>query len=178
MSHFTPKPEQASPEDKGTTHSHQSEQELIKMKKHFEDLPHSPPLTILSDEKWYPYSQYEFHRDGSLYADSAARVTTPSVPEVLSIVLPTGFDLTPSSNKSKPGTPPPPPSSYRATSTVVDFPSTPENNKSVINVERDAQQDSEERCGLHCMFQLLDLFSNYYLTYFSLFLLSFCTERN
>mmetsp|Transcript_15862 Transcript_15862/g.38122 ORF Transcript_15862/g.38122 Transcript_15862/m.38122 type:complete len:170 (+) Transcript_15862:1-510(+) len=128
-------------EEIDTTESHQSEQQLSKMKKFFAALPQSPPLTILSDEKWYPYSQYEFHRDGSPFADSVERVTTPSVPEVLSIDLPTGFEASnlntsPAKNSAPP---PPPPSSYRSTPTVVDFPTSPESER-----DDDAKQKIEE----------------------------------
>mmetsp|Transcript_28021 Transcript_28021/g.51185 ORF Transcript_28021/g.51185 Transcript_28021/m.51185 type:complete len:170 (+) Transcript_28021:167-676(+) len=117
------------------------------MKKHFQDLPRFPPITILSDEKWYPYSQYEFHPDGSLYADTVELATTPSVPEVLSIDLPTGFEatnLTPSPSSSKPRSGTPPPSSNRTTPTVVDFPSTPTNNVSTV-VDLPSKRKNEER---------------------------------
>ena len=125
--------------------SHRSEQELTKTKKFFEDLPRSPPLTILSDEKWYPYSQYEFHRDGSPYAESVERVTTPSVPEVLSIDLPTGFEasnLSPSSKPKQSNTASQPAATaYRSTPTVVDFPSTP---KSERKIATEVKPDAEE----------------------------------
>jgi len=136
-------PDKASPEEKDSSKTHQSEQELEKMKKYFEDLPRSPPVTILSDEKWYAYSQYEFHHDGSPYADSAERVSTQSVPEVLGINLPIGFEaskLTPT--PAEPKSPPPAPD--RATATVVDFPSTPENKRSYVNVETVAKRRTSE----------------------------------
>jgi len=135
MRNILPKPASAEKKE-AAVRSHQSERELGLMKGHFRDLPRSPPLTILSDEKWYPYSQYEFHRDGSPYADTAERTTTPSVPEVLSIDLPTGFEasnLTPSTSSKPPARSyTPPPSSNRAAPTVVDFPSTPKNNQSTV----------------------------------------------
>ena len=135
-----------------TSHDLQSEQELINMKKYFKDLPLSPPLTILSDEKWYPYSQYEFHRDGSSYADSAERKSIDkTVPEVLSIDLPTGFDASHFSHFSSPPPPPPPPDSsgFRSTPTVVDFPSTPPSSSKTTSEEKEdpnLKQGEEERC--------------------------------
>lgn len=138
------------------TPSHQSEQELTTIKKLFNNLPRSPPLTILSDEKWYPYSQYEFHRDGSPYADSVERVTTPSVPEVLSINLPTGFEasnLSPSSSSSlsnskkhssSSATSTPPRTNNAYTPTVVDFPTTPKSGRNVVSDDVIQQRDAEE----------------------------------
>jgi len=141
-------PEQVHPNENCTSLSHQSEQELTKMKKYFVDLPCSPPMTILSDEKWYPYSQYEFHRDGSPYYTEPAermKMTTPSVPEVLSIDLPTGFEA--SNLRSSPSnlsaTPPPPSYLVGATPTVVDFPSTPKSKGGGTN-KCNVQQASEE----------------------------------
>ena len=125
------------------------------MKQYFKDLPRSQPVTILSEEKWYPYSQYEFHRDGSPYADSAAqRVSVaPAVPEVLSIELPTGFEaidlnMSPSSkakrkggsNNSHPANP-----AAAQTPTVVDFPTTPKSGKSFLEgvIQPKVQVDEE-----------------------------------
>ena len=102
------------------------------MMKHFQDLPRTLPLTILSDEKWYPYSQYEFHRDGTPNADSVERSTAPIVPEVMNIDLPTGFEASHLNSPPKHSTLPPPDSSgFRSAPTVVDFPATPPGNKSV-----------------------------------------------
>ena len=133
-----------------TSHDLQSEQELINMKKYFKDLPRSPPLTILSDEKWYPYSQFGFHRDGSSYAHSAERKSIDkTVPEVLSIDLPTGFDASHFSHFSSPHPPPPDSSGYRSTPTVVDFPSTPPSSSKTTSEEKEdpnLKQGEEERC--------------------------------
>ena len=131
------------------------------MKQFFKDLPRSQPVTILSDEKWYPYSQYEFHRDGSPYADSAAQRASvaPAVPEVLSIELPTGFEasdlnMSPSAkakrrgsiNNSHPANP-----SAAQTPTVVDFPTTPQSGKSFVeDVIQPKVRVPEERYVIIC----------------------------
>ncbi|KAL9180224.1 hypothetical protein ACHAXT_008194 [Thalassiosira profunda] len=150
--------EQASHKEEDAADSHRSEKELAKMKQYFEDLPRSPPVTILSDEKWYPYSQYEFRNNGSPYAESAERATTPSVPEVLSIDLPTGFEasnLSPSS-ESKQSNNAAAASSYRATPTVVDFPSTPKSERKVANTD-DPDFSQLTEAGRRFMEQLPDL---------------------
>ena len=116
------------------THTRKSAQELAMLKKFYDKLPISPPSTVLSKEKWFPYSQYEFNRDGSSYA--------PSVPEVLSIELPTGFEAGDylSSASSRPAQPLSI-SSHRSTATVVDFPSKPTSMN-----HGDSRHGSEERC--------------------------------
>jgi len=119
---------------------HPSDQELAKMKDYFANQPRPAPLAILSDDKWYPYSQYEFNKDGSPYADSVERVTAPVVPEVMDIDLPTGFDIS-ESTKQKATPPPPDSSGFRSTPTVVDFPSTPPPGK---KKSVDIQQESAE----------------------------------
>lgn len=129
--------------------SQQSELELAKMRKFFETLPRTPSVTILSDEKWYPYSQYEFHRDGSPYANLVERVSQPSVPEVLSIDLPTGFEA---SNLSKPASNAKqsnitsnsiPPAAYQSTPTVVDFPSTSKKERNTISDSQKRKKESD-----------------------------------
>ena len=117
--------------------SHKSDQDLVKMREFFRGLPRSLPQTILSDDKWFPYSHYEFRRDGSPRAEFVERSRTPAVPEMLSIVLPTGFDASHLNGGSITSAPPPPPlaSSNRAAPTIVDFPSTPREEK-----ENDAQR--------------------------------------
>ena len=124
------------------THTRKSAQELAMLKKFYDKLPISPPSTVLSKEKWFPYSQYEFNRDGSSYAPSVELVPTSSVPEVLSIELPTGFEAGDylSSASSRPAQPLSI-SSHRSTATVVDFPSKPTSMN-----HGDSRHGSEERC--------------------------------
>ncbi|KAL3791975.1 hypothetical protein ACHAW5_002620 [Stephanodiscus triporus] len=117
------------PKGRDNTRSHKSEQGLAKIKKYFQGLPRSTPFTIISDEKWFPYSHYEFHRDGSPYAELVERPRTPSVPEMLSIELPTGFDASHLSGSTLSVPPPPLASSNRAAPTIVDFPSTPKSSR-------------------------------------------------
>ena len=124
MSKILPEETPDTKEVKDASYAHPSDQELAKMKEYFANQPRSAPLAILSDDKWYPYSQYEFNKDGSPYADSVERVTAPVVPEVMNINLPTGFDIS-ESTKQKAAPPPPDSSGFRSTPTVVDFPSTP-----------------------------------------------------
>jgi hypothetical protein len=108
------------------------------MKEYFQGPP-SRPLTILSDEKWYPYSHYQFKRDGSPYAEFVKRSKTRSVPEMLSIELPTGFDASNlSGSVSSAPTHPYPGSSNRDAPTIADFPSTPKSSKE--GMEIDAQR--------------------------------------
>ena len=124
------------PKGHDNAQSHKSDRDLAKIKEFFRGLPRSLPLTILSDEKWFPYSHYEFHWDGSPRAEFVERSMTPAVPEMLSIVLPTGFDASHFSGGSITSAPPPPPaSSNRAAPTIVDFPSTPREGK-----ENDAER--------------------------------------
>ncbi|KAL3764703.1 hypothetical protein ACHAWU_001533 [Discostella pseudostelligera] len=117
----------APPREIDAAHTHKSELELAALKKFYENLPISPPSTVLSKEKWYPYSQYEFNRDGSPYAPPVELVPSSTVPEVLSIELPTGFEARTNLSSSSTSRPSPslPGSSNRSTPTVVDFPSTP-----------------------------------------------------
>ena len=72
---------------------------LAEIEQLIKDIPPSPSLTILSHESWNPYSQYAFNKDGSIMIDSVKPLSVPSVPEVLCINLPTGFDV---SELSKP----------------------------------------------------------------------------
>jgi len=81
---------------------YKSEKDLEEILTFLKSLPRSPPITILSDEKWYPYSQYVFHDDGTPYADSVERAVPPVVPDVVSVDLPTGFDASELSKTSKP----------------------------------------------------------------------------
>lgn len=142
------KPEDVPQAESEAPLTHQSEQKLATMKQYFEGLPRSAPLTILSDEKWYPYSQYEFRRDGSPYAESAECVSTkPAVPEVLSIDLPTGFEasnLSPSKQQTGAPSSPMNNTGFRAAPTVVDFPSTPKGKsekKAVASSNLDAAEE-------------------------------------
>ena len=123
------------------THTRKSAQELAMLKKFYDKLPISPPSTVLSKEKWFPYSQYEFNRDGSSYAPSVELVPTSSVPEVLSIELPTGFEAGNLSSASAIPVQPLSISSHRSTATVVDFPSKPTSMN-----HGDSRHGSEERC--------------------------------
>jgi hypothetical protein len=120
------------PKGRDSAQSHKSDQDLAKIEEYFRSLPRSLPTTILSDVKWFPYSHYEFQRDGSPHAEFVERSRMPAVPEMLSIVLPTGFDASHMNGGSITGAPPPPPplaSSNRAAPTIVDFPSTPREGK-------------------------------------------------
>ena len=115
--------------DRVRDHPHKSDQDLAKIKEYFKGPP-SRPITILSDERWFPYSHYEFKRDGSPYAELVERTRTTSVPEMLSIELPTGFDASRlSGSASSAPTHPYPASSNRAAPTIVDFPSTPKSSR-------------------------------------------------
>ncbi|KAL7544356.1 hypothetical protein ACHAWF_007742, partial [Thalassiosira exigua] len=158
-------PEQPPREAKHATESHRSERQLADLRKRFQSLARSQPLTILSDEKWYPYSHYEFGRDGSSRgADDAAERGVPSsgahssVPEVLSIDLPTGFEassLSPSSRRRKEATSdaaaPPARPADRYAPTVVDFPSSPKSHgrsaESSDAVAKEGRHKSEESEG-------------------------------
>ena len=55
-------------------------------------LPKSPAISILSAENWNPHSQYMFNEDGSPIIEFVEMHSTSSIPEVLCIDLPTGFD--------------------------------------------------------------------------------------
>jgi hypothetical protein len=110
-----------------------SEEVLAKLKKFYEDLPRSPPSTVLCNEKWFPYSQYEFNRDGSPYVPFIERVSTTSVPEVLLIDLPTGFEARDSSSSSSRPSSPLPVNSMWSTQTVVDVPTTPKSANEAVD---------------------------------------------
>lgn len=70
-----------------------SEEALAKMIRFLAGLPMSAPMAILSHDRWYPYSHYTFNIDGTPMIESCEPVSsTPSVPDVLCIDLPTGFD--------------------------------------------------------------------------------------
>jgi hypothetical protein len=57
-------------------------------------LPASPSISVLSRTSWNPYSQYLFSKDGLPLLDSNEPLSAQtSVPEVLCIDLPTGFDV-------------------------------------------------------------------------------------
>lgn len=85
--------------DESFTHSAQG---LAKIKSFLKGLPVSPPIAILSHDKWYPYSHYIFSSDGTPMVECCAPVSpTPSVPDVLCINLPTGFDASEFNNSNK-----------------------------------------------------------------------------
>jgi len=148
MSKILPEEIPVTKEDDIASRVHPSDQELAKMKEYFANQPRSAPLAILSDDKWYPYSQYEFNKDGSPYADSVERVTTPVVPEVMDINLPTGFDIS-ESTKQKAAPPPPDSSGFRSTPTVVDFPSTPPpDTKKSINIREEKANEEDDDIDL------------------------------
>jgi hypothetical protein len=121
----------------------------------------------LSEEKWYPYSQYVFHPDGTPYTEKAnlMSVAAPSVPEVLSIKLPTGFDASAFSPKSSSsslknaGCSTPPDQSAHPTATMVDFPSA--DAKMTDEDIKEAAEDDEfgrlSAAGKKFMDQLPDL---------------------
>lgn len=69
---------------------------------------------------------------------------TLSVPEVLSIELPTGFEASDLSSSSSRTSPPLRISTNRSTSTVVDFPSTP--TRMSHGTEHDSRYGNRERC--------------------------------
>lgn len=138
------KPLVISTEEKNEKECYQSEKELTKIKEFLKGLPRSPPVSILSDEKWYPYSQYVFHSDGTLFTDSVERVAAPTVPDVLSIDLPTGFDFSKPS-KQKSSTPP----QQKAIPIDGGLPPTPEvaQARHVDKVEVDAEQSAKNDDG-------------------------------
>eukprot|EP00984_Skeletonema_dohrnii_P015868 scaffold6955_cov70-Skeletonema_dohrnii-CCMP3373.AAC.1 len=160
-------PRKSTTEEKGDNQTYKSETEINDITAYIESLPTYPPSTILSEEKWYPYSQYVFHHDGTPYTDKAnlMGVSAPSVPEVLSIELPTGFDAstfrptTSSSSKARCTTPPPTRQSVQATATMVDFPSA--DAKMTEEDVKEAAEDDEfgklSAAGKKFMEQLPDL---------------------
>jgi hypothetical protein len=130
--------------------TYKSEQEIKDITHYIESLPTSPPSTILSEEKWYPYSQYIFHHDGTPYTEKSnlmlSSMAAPAVPEVLSIQLPTGFDASTfspktSSSSLKNGrfTEPPTKQPVRPTATMMDFPSA-----DVKMTEEDVKEAAED----------------------------------
>ena len=148
MSKILPEETPDTKEVNDASYGHPSDQELAKMKEFFANQPRSVPLAILSDDKWYPYSQYEFNKDGSSYSDSVERVTAPVVPEVMNINLPTGFDIS-ESTKQKAAPPPPDSSGFRSTPTVVDFPSTPPaGTKKSIDIQQESAAEEEDDIDL------------------------------
>ena len=64
-------------------------------------LPKSPTVCIRSAENWNPHSQYLFNEDGSSIVDGVEKHSTPSIPEVLCIDLPIGFDASEFSRQSR-----------------------------------------------------------------------------
>jgi len=161
-------PRKSNTEEKGDNQTYKSEKEINDITDYIESLPTSPPSTILSEEKWYPYSQYVFHHDGTPYTENAnlMGVSAPSVPEVLSIELPTGFDAstfnpntTSSSSNARCTTPPPTRQSVQATATMVDFPSA--DAKMTEEDVKEAAEDDEfgklSAAGKKFMEQLPDL---------------------
>eukprot|EP00986_Skeletonema_menzelii_P014326 scaffold9413_cov129-Skeletonema_menzelii.AAC.2 len=144
--HLPPKaPRKPNTEEKGDSQICKSEKEIEDITKYIQSLPTSPPSIILSEEKWYPYSQYVFHHDGTPYTEKAnlMGVASPSVPEVLSIELPTGFDASTfspnSSLSSNARCTTPPVQSVRPTATMVDFPSA-----DAKMTEEDAKEAAED----------------------------------
>ena len=137
---------------------------MEKITQYIQPLPTSPPSTILSDEKWYPYSQYVFHHDGTLYTEKTnlMGIATPSVPEVLSIELPTGFDaraFSPNTSSSMNTRKAPPAPPVQATATMVDFPSA-DAKMTEEDTKEDAEDDDFEKlsaAGKKFMEQLPDL---------------------
>eukprot|EP00804_Cyclotella_cryptica_P019691 CCRYP_016455-RB/>CCRYP_016455-RB protein AED:0.00 eAED:0.00 QI:135/1/1/1/1/1/2/500/384 len=108
-----------------------SEEGLANIKSFVMNLSMSHPITILSHDKWHPYSHYIFNRDGTPMVDSCETVSpNPSVPDVLCIDLPTGFDASEFSKSSKRESPCP-------ISTAADFP-----------IKNDPEDKSAERCVL------------------------------
>lgn len=108
--------------------SHRSERELERMRQHLINFPRTSPNAILSKERWYPYSHYDFHRDGTRYSENVETLVSNAVPDVLQIALPTGFDASDISPKGSiaPCRPPAPPTApFQSNPTVVDFPATP-----------------------------------------------------
>jgi len=161
-------PRKSTTEEKGDNQTYKSEKEIKDITDYIESLPTSPPSTILSEEKWYPYSQYVFHHDGTPYTEKANMmgVSAPSVPEVLSIELPTGFDASTfspntslSSSNARCTTPPPTRQSVQATATMVDFPSA--DAKMTEEDAKEAAEDDEfgklSAAGKKFMEQLPDL---------------------
>ena len=159
-------PRESNITEKDENQIYKSEKEINDIAKYIESLPKSTPSTILSEEKWYPYSQYVFHNDGTPYTETAnlMGVVTPSVPEVLSIELPTGFDastLSPnhSFSTSNARCTTPPNQSPRPTATMVDFPSA--DAKLTEEDEKEAAEDEEfgklSELGKKFMDQLPDL---------------------
>jgi len=138
-------PRKPNTEEKGDSQIYKSEKEIEDITKQIQSLPTSPPSIILSEEKWYPYSQYVFHHDGTPYTEKAnlMGVASPSVPEVLSIELPTGFDASTfspnSSLSSNARCTTPPVQSVRPTATMVDFPSA-----DAKMTEEDAKEAAED----------------------------------
>lgn len=145
---FPPKaPCEPNTEEKGEDQIYKSEKEIKDITDCIQSLPASPPAIILSEEKWYPYSQYVFHRDGMPYTGKAnlMGVAPPSVPEVLSIELPTGFDASNLSQNASASSntrcTTPPVQSVRPTATMVDFPSA--NAKMSEEDVKEAAEDDE-----------------------------------
>jgi len=114
--------------DDAAEEPHRSERELERMRQDLTNFPRTPPNAILSKERWYPYSHYDFHRDGTRYFENVESLTPVTVPDVLQIALPTGFDASDIPPKGsiaqcRPSAPPTAP--FQANPTVVDFPTTP-----------------------------------------------------
>lgn len=141
-------PRKSKTDENDKNQSYKSEKEINDIAHFIQSLPKSPPSTILSEEKWYPYSQYVFHNDGTPYTETVNLMgaVTPTVPEVLSIELPTGFDASTfspnhsfSSSNARCTTPSHEPS--RPTATMVDFPSA--NTRMTEEDKKEAAEDEE-----------------------------------
>jgi hypothetical protein len=163
LSHKAPRKSDTKEKD-DEKRTYKSEQEIKDITNYIKSLPTSPPSTILSEEKWYPYSQYIFQHDGTPYTEKSNPMSMAApVPEVLSIELPTGFDASAFNPKTSSSTngrfSEPPTQPVRPTATMVDFPSA--DAKMTEEEEKEAAEDDEfgklSAAGKKFMEQLPDL---------------------